>query len=156
MAKPKTPRLDPIFTDNCNEYGPLGNDTGSDVLGHYREWRESGNRPGQFLPHLLRAWEIGDYDWDDLDANLIVEEMQRSEQAVFERLTRDDAIIALAFAQIIVDGAAQRKVLERARKAAERQSLDRIIEFRGWTDPQYRREVLKKVTGFLAAAEPAT
>ncbi|QOV88322.1 hypothetical protein [Humisphaera borealis] len=148
-------KLDPIFTDEVNEYGPLGNDTGADVLGHYRQWRESGNRPGQFLPHLLQAWEIGDYDWDDQDANVIVEEMQRSQQAVFERLTRDDAIIGLAFAQIVVDGAAQPKVLERALKAVQRQSEDRIIDFRGWDDPAYRKEVLAKVAAFLAAARPA-
>lgn len=155
MAKSKSPKLDPLFTDEVNEYGPLGNDTGADVLGHYRQWRKSGNRPGQFLPHLLEAWEIGDYDWDDQDANLIVEEMQRSQKAVFERLTRDDGIIALAFAQIIVDGAAQPKVLERALKAVQRQSQDRIIDFRGWDDPAYRKEVLAKVATFLTAARPA-
>lgn len=154
MAKSKSPKLDPLFTDEANEYGPLGNDTGADVMGHYRRWRESGNRPGPFLPHLLHEWEIGDYDWDDLDANVIIEEMQRSRQAVFERLTRDDLIIALAFAQIIVDGHAQSKVLERALKAVQRQSLDRIIEFRGWDDPEYRKEVLAKVAAFLEAARP--
>jgi len=37
-------------------------------------------QPGQFLPHLLQVWEIGDYDRDDQDANLIVEEMRRSQQ----------------------------------------------------------------------------
>ena len=155
LANSKAQKLDPIFTDETDGYGPVGNDTGSDVLGHYRRWRESGNRPGQFLPHLLKAWEIGDYDWDEQDANLIVEEMQRSPQAVFERLTRDDAIIALAFAQIIVDGTPQQKVLERALKAVHRQSQDRIVEFRGWEDPAYRREVLAKVAVFLKAARPA-
>jgi uncharacterized protein YfeS len=155
LANSKSPKLDPIFTDEVNEYGPLGNDTGADVLGHYRQWRESGNRPGQFLSHLLQAWEIGDCDWDDQDANVIVEEMQRSHKAVFERLTRDDAIIALAFAQIIVDGEAQPKVLERALKALQRQSQDPIIEFRGWDDPEYRKEVLAKVAAFLSAAGPA-
>lgn len=154
MAKSKSPKLDPLFTDEANEYGPLGNDTGADVMGHYRQWRESGNRPGRFLPHLLHEWEIGDYDWDDRDANVIVEEMQRSRQAVFERLTRDDLIIGLAFAQIIVDGEAQSKVLERALKAVQRQSLDRVIEFRGWDDPEYRKEVLAKVAAFLEAARP--
>jgi uncharacterized protein YfeS len=155
LAKSKSSKLDPPFTDEVNEYGPLGNDTGADVLGHYRQWRESGNRPGQFLPHLLQSWEIGDYDWDDQDANVIVEEMQRPQQAVFERHTRDDAIIGLAFAQIIVDGAAQPKVLERAHTAVQRQSQDRIIEFRGWDDPAYRKEVLAKVAAFLTAARPA-
>lgn len=55
MAKSPCPKLDPLFTDEVNEYGPLGNDTGADVMGHYRQWRDSGNRPGQFLPHLLRG-----------------------------------------------------------------------------------------------------
>jgi uncharacterized protein YfeS len=155
MANSQPPKLDPIFTDEANAYGPFGNDAGHDVLADYRRWRADGNRPGQFLPHLLRAWEIGDYDWDDQDANVIVEEMERSQPAAFERLTRDDVIIALAFTQIIVDGAAQPKVLERALKAVQRQSHDRIIEFRGWVDPRYRKEVLQKVAAFLAAARPA-
>ena len=33
--------------------------------------------------------------------------------------------------------------------------MDRIIAFRGWVDPQYRKEVLGKVAAFLAAARPA-
>lgn len=99
------------------------------MFAHYREWRDDGNRPGQFLPHLLQAWEIGDYDWDDRDMNVILEEMQRSEQAVFERLTRDGAIIALAFAQIIVDGVAQPKTLDRALKAVDRLSIE-IVWYR--------------------------
>lgn len=156
MAKSKTPKLDPLFTDEANEYGPLSNDTGADVLSHYRKWRNSGKQPDQFLPKLLQEWEIGDYGWDDHNAQVIVEEMQTSQQAVFERLTRDDAIIALAFAQVIVDGAAQPKILDRALQAAQRQSLDRIIEFRGWNDPSYRKEVLAKVAAFLAAARPLT
>jgi uncharacterized protein YfeS len=150
-TKAKPLILDPIFTDTGNEYGPLGNDTGADVFAHYQQWRESGQRASHFLPYLLQAWEIGDYGWEDLDANVIVEEMQRSEQALFERLTRDDAIIALVFAQIMVDGEAQPKVLERALKAVQRQSQDRIIEFRGWVDPEYRKEVLAKVAAFLMA-----
>jgi uncharacterized protein YfeS len=156
LAKSKTPKLDPLFTDEANAYGPLGNDTGADVLSHYRQWGKSGKPPDQFLPQLLQEWEIGDYGWDEQDATVIVEEMQTSQQAVFERLTRDDAIIALAFAQVIVDGAAQPKILDRALQAAQRQSLDRIIEFRGWDDPSYRKEVLAKVAAFLAAARPLT
>jgi len=58
MAKSKPPQLDPSFTDEANEYGPVGNDTGAHLLGHYRQWRESGNRPGQFLPHLLQTWPL--------------------------------------------------------------------------------------------------
>jgi len=150
MPKSNESNLDPLFTDNTNPYGPVGNDTGSDVLGHYRDWRQKGGRPGEFLPDLLQAWEIGDYDWDDHDANVIVEEMQRSPKALFERLTRDDVIIALAFAQILVDGKSQPKVLERAIKAIHRQSQDQIIAFRGWDDPKYRLQVLNKEAEFLS------
>lgn len=152
VAKAKSAKLDPIFTDTSNEYGPVGNDTGADVLAGYREWREGGKLRGQFLLHFLRSWKIGDFDWDDLDINVIIEEMQRSKEALFERLTRDDAIIALAFAQIIVDGQAQEKVLDRALKAVQRQSNDRMIEFRGWDDPDYRKEVLAKVGAFLTSS----
>jgi uncharacterized protein YfeS len=149
------PKLKRLFTDSVNEYGPLGNDTGADVYGHYRQWRESGNRPGQFLHHLLGAWEVGDHDWDDEDVEAIVEEMGRSERELFECLTRDDAIIALAFAQILVDGAAQRRVLNRALKAIKRQSHERMIEFRGWDDAKYRKKVLKEVEALLRSVKPS-
>jgi uncharacterized protein YfeS len=152
MSNRKPPRLDPIFTDDADEYAPLGNDAGHDVFADYRRWREKGNRPGQFLPHLLQAWEIGDYDWDDQDAGVVVEEMRRSKEARYERLTRDDAIIALAFAQIIIDGDAQPRIVERALWAVRRQSNERIIEFRGWEDAAYRKKVLWKVEAFLKTA----
>lgn len=48
MVESTSPKLDPIFTDEGDDYGPLGNDNGSDVLGLYRDWREGGNCPDRF------------------------------------------------------------------------------------------------------------
>jgi uncharacterized protein YfeS len=143
-----------VLTDDTNPYGPLGSDIGFDVLSHYRDWRKKGNRPGQFLPQLLQTWEVGDYDWDDGDMRIILDEMRRSEKAVFERLTRDDVIIALAFAQIVVDGSVQPAIRDRAILATDRQRHRDMIEFRGWDDPKYRRKVLDRVRAFLAAVVP--
>ena len=76
LAEIEVSKVDPIFTDEVNEYGPLGNDTGADVL-ILKKKKKKKNGASSYRT-FSEAWEIGDYDWDDLDANLIVEEMQRS------------------------------------------------------------------------------
>ena len=44
-----------FFWDICNDYSPLGNDTGADVLHHYRKWRKSNpsTNSNVFLKQIL-------------------------------------------------------------------------------------------------------
>src|SRR4051812_8553558 len=98
------PNTDQLFTDQCDEYGPLGNDTGADVLAHYRKWRQRRREPQDFLPYIFRALEVPDRGWNEVEAGLLIMQLKQSSESQYEWFTRDDAIIALAFAQWSVDG----------------------------------------------------
>jgi uncharacterized protein YfeS len=140
--------LDPLLTDEGNEYGPLGNDTGADVRGLYLRWRQAGRLRSRFLPHLLGEWEIEDRDWDDLDPERVAEQLTESP---YQRLVRDDLIIGLAFAQYLVDDRIEAEVKRRALVATERQALACVMAFRDWTDREQRGRNLEAMRRFLMA-----
>lgn len=134
-----TVSLDPILTSTTNGYGPVGSDTGADTLAHYRDWRKHKKRRETFLTRLFRGWELRDEGWDVLDENRIREQLADDS---FQRLVGDDTVIAFAFSQLIVDGDVAADDRQRALWAIERQGLNCILEFRGWSDPKARLRAL--------------
>jgi uncharacterized protein YfeS len=153
---PKTPapkareRLtEPFFWDEADENSPLGNDAGHDSGAHYRKWRRGkiSHDPARFLKELLRAWEVEDADWGLLDAEVL---RGRLERAWYHVLTRDDVVIGLAFAQMILEGRVHADVKRKALWAVERQALDAVIAFRGWSDAAERKKRLEQMRGVLS------
>jgi uncharacterized protein YfeS len=140
--------LDLLLTDEGNEYGPLGNDTGADVRGLYLRWRQAGKLRGRFLPHLLGEWEIDDRDWDDLDPERVESQLTDSP---YQRLVRDDLIIGLAFSQYVVDDRIEAEVKRRALVAIERQGLAFVMASRDWKDREERERNLVAMRRFLTA-----
>jgi uncharacterized protein YfeS len=125
-----------FFWDCVDEDSPLGNDTGADVLAFFREWRSEnpGTSPIDFLTELLRGWEVADTDWDVTDPERVVE-LQRADRFGFEH--RDDAIIGLAFAQLVLEGTIDTEVLRRALLALRRQATPAALD--SWPG-EYRDE----------------
>lgn len=80
---------DPFFWDPTNDFSPHGNDTGADLLTDYLKWnRKFPERDASdFFPGLLRRWQISE---DTQDSML--------------RPVVDQAMVALAFAEIKVLG----------------------------------------------------
>ena len=109
-------KVDPLFTDQGDGYGPVGNDTGHDTYSSYRKWCAAKKPSQRFLPHLLKSWAIPDRDWEDVDPEVVARQLEASP---FHRLVRDDAIIALAFAQFFADEEIDPQVLQRALWAIE-------------------------------------
>jgi len=149
--------LDPILTDSGIGYGPLASDTGSDVFGFYEDWRRSDGDRGEFLSILLRKWEIEDAGWEELDEARIDNALQETRRGqltreAFQMLTRDDAIIAFAFAQIILDGNLRFEDQRYAQVAVQRQKLERVMKFRGWREPLEREHALTLMEKALSAA----
>jgi uncharacterized protein YfeS len=110
------------YWDVTDELSPFGNDTGSDVLELFRQWRgESPDEPvGDFLAQLLEDWDIPDAGWDEMDVKLLGGLLAEDDYALN---TRDDMIIALALAQLVIDGRIDAGIREKARLAARRQLL---------------------------------
>jgi uncharacterized protein YfeS len=148
--------LDPILTSTTNDYGPVGSDTGADTLAHYRDWRKSRGKRESFLPQLLRAWELRDEGWDELNEGRVREQIANDS---FQRLVGDDTVIAFAFAQLIVDGEVAAGDRQRALWAIERQRLPCVLEFRGWSDSKARLQALatmqKALSGVTKQPKPS-
>ena len=124
---------DPFFWDMTDDHAPVGNDTGADILESYRSWRRrrtaSGPQALAYVERILREW--GMHESGDEDA----------------RLVRDEAFIALAFAQAMLDGAVAEAVSSRALAAIERQLACDTV----WPQPEIRRATLERMKAKLIA-----
>lgn len=138
-----------VFWDATDEYTPVGNDTGADVLGLYRQWRVDNPalKRSRFFTDILSQWKLA-----PLDVIPAVELAARLAQSHYEILTWDDTVIAWAVSQIACDGNLDAHTAELADIAIERQSHDVVLSFRGWTSPTERLSVLNIVRDTLKAA----
>jgi uncharacterized protein YfeS len=122
---------DAFFWDASDPCGPFGDETGREVLESFRDFRieEPRGNPIALLGQLLEEWEIADAHWDAVDADEVQAIGADDELGL---LLRDEAILALAFAQIIVEGRVDLEVRRRAMLALVRQGLPALIH--GWGD----------------------
>jgi len=131
---------------------PLGNDTGADTFAAYLDFR--GNHPfggiEGFIREQLSFMGVPDADWDMLDTNRLRQSLNTDRG--FTLLTRDDFIIGLAFAQLLLDGALDPIVRERAITAVRRQATNVVLSFRGGGRDEARA---KQLAGFRQVLESA-
>jgi uncharacterized protein YfeS len=151
QAHPKAKaRLNKAFYwSEDDDHSPLGNDTGHDTATSYRDWCSDRRRAGvrRFLEQLMQGLGLADTDWDVLDIERLQAQLP---QDSFQILTRDDMVIGLAFAQMILEGQVDPEVQRIALLAVERQSLDVVIAFRGWDNPKKRKTRLQHMRDVLA------
>jgi uncharacterized protein YfeS len=139
VAHPNAKRLlkDEFYWDICDEDSPFGNDTGADTLEFYRAWIEDSDDDEDFLHQLFDEWEV---DWERVESIPDGELKDCLEDEHFHILTYDDVVIALAFAQLVLEGNIARDMAALATRSLKRQSRPEVIELRGWTDPVGRTE----------------
>lgn len=73
------------------------------------------------------------------------------EEDHFSVLAHDDTVIALAFAQLVIEGSIVVGIRKEALAAAERQQLPDVLAFRGWSKPAERVLRLRAVKRVLIA-----
>ena len=107
----------------------LGSDTGADTWAYFQTWRAENpsDSPLEFLDRLLQAWEVPAANWDLADPVIIQDRLKDDH---FALLTRDDAVVAVAFSQLILDGRVDRELRARALLALSRQALSEVTSFR--------------------------
>jgi uncharacterized protein YfeS len=139
---------DAFFWDASDPCGPFGDETGREVLEAFRDFRleEPRGNPVTLLDELLEEWEIANGSWDVVDADEVQAVGADDELGL---LVRDEAILALAFAQIIVEGRVDLEVRRRAMLALVRQSLPALIH--GFGDhARARTERIERMRAVLA------
>ena len=139
VAHPNAKRLlkAAFYWNIGDDDSPFGNDTGTDTLAFYRAWIEESDEDEDFLLQLFDEWEV---DWERAETIPDAELEDRLEEEHFDILTYDDAVIAMAFAQLVLEGSPSRVVAALAMRSLKRQSLPEVIAFRGWPDPAERKE----------------
>lgn len=117
---------DAFFWDASDPCGPFGGDTGLEVLEALRDARCEDPKGDAIalLDELLARWEIANEAWDEVDEAEVAEIGASDELGL---LVRDEAVIALAFALIIVDGRPSAEVRRRALLALRRQALPALL-----------------------------
>lgn len=126
---------DPFFWDPADDLAPLGNDTGADVFERYRGSRRrktTGRSALTMLQRLLREWGTP---------------VQGGSAA--QRLVRDEATIALAFSQIMLDGKPEQDVAKLAHEAIDRQ----LTTAGEWRDPKERANRLRQLEKALRGSQ---
>ena len=115
-----------FFWDICDDLSPFGNDDGWDTLMNFRDWRlENDNEDiNRFLDEFLEGWDVKNENWKLDTVDEIKNELQKDE---FSFLTRDNVIIALVFAQIVIEGKVDSNVKEKALWAIERQQNEFLL-----------------------------
>lgn len=104
------------------EFSPLGNDAGADVLMLFRDWRIQNkiSEPAQFIDVLEERWEAAfKQQKDELDYAKI--KARYKTDILYTEI--DEALIGLAFAQLVLEGKISAKVSAYAQKAVTRQKL---------------------------------
>lgn len=123
---------DPFFWDETDDFAPHGNDTGADLLEAFRSWSRRSRAEGgpvAFLHRLLASWGLPGTTSGD----------------VF-----DEAVVALAFAQIKLQGRCASDVRGLALEAIGRQR-DQAHGAHDWPHRQERLASLDKVEARIAS-----
>lgn len=120
----------------------MGNDTGADTFAAYLSFRAARRVGGvrDFIRDQLGSRGIPDAEWDLLDVARLEESLKTD--TGFSILRRDDFIIGLAFAQLLLEGDLDPDVRERAITALRRQATDAVLSFRGGGEEDARKKQL--------------
>jgi uncharacterized protein YfeS len=152
-AHPNAAKLltEAFYWDIGDENSPFGNDTGADVLQFYRAaLAEDPELDGaQFLADVFEEWDV---DRDFAEGIPDEELAHRLEREHSHILTYDDAVVAVAFAEVVFLGNTSTDMAAAATRSLMRQSMPEVLEFRGWSDPQERRERCEEMIAVLHRA----
>lgn len=145
---------DPFFWAIADDGAPLGSDAGADTLAHYREWRRKYPGKAVELPLLevLKKWDDRTSGDEPRDEELLRKVL---EEDGLDIVANDDYHIALAFAQLVLEGSIDSTVRELALKAIRREAMDIVLAYRGWVSMKERRVRLEKMRQALEAAGQA-
>ncbi len=126
-----------FYWDVTDEDSPFGNDTGWDVLESWRAWIRHSDEEEDFLEEIFDEWEVDRELVESIPDEELSDALEENEHDI---LVHDDVVIALAFAQLVLEGQAERATAAAATRALQRQMLPVVIDYRGWDDPGERRE----------------
>jgi uncharacterized protein YfeS len=141
-----------IIWDYGDDDSPLGNDTGADTFCAYLTFRtrRPEGKVHDFIHEHFAARGIANAGWDTID--------ERELKKIFDAhdgvrlVRRDDFIIGLAFAQLLLEGGVDPVVRDRALTALRRQATNVVLSFHGGGGEEGRKVQLAEFRRILALA----
>ena len=124
--KARAALTDAFFWDADDPCGPFGNDTALEVYEELRDLRDDDPdaSPITLLDELLERWEVANEGWDVVDADQVQALGADDELGL---LVRDEAILALAFGDLVLTGRVDPEARRRALLALTRGALPALL-----------------------------
>lgn len=148
-AHPKAKRImkEDFYWSPNEEAGPFGNDDGADAYAGFADWRRRHpqENPRKYLSELLERWNYPAFDLEETRFEKLKPYIQRNILGETFILGTDQAIQAIAFGQLYLEGTIDPEFKELAKTSIRRQLMPGFEE--GWA-PDYRtrrRECLSKM-----------
>jgi uncharacterized protein YfeS len=139
---------DPFFWSATNALSPHGNDTGADLLSAFSRWRQldSGINSWVFLDELFKSWGMA----AEIREVRLKDPLEYSPEDQHYLMVHNQAVIALAFAEIKLYGHCSRKTADEALKCLHRQADPLVRGCLGWPPPsQERYQASEKIKDIL-------
>ncbi|MFT3769320.1 MAG: hypothetical protein QM820_28110 [Minicystis sp.] len=139
---------DAFFWDTLDATGPFGNETAVEVYEALRDLRDDNEQASALglLDALLASWEVANEGWDTIDEGEVQALGADDELGL---LVRDEAILALAFGDLILTGRIEPEVRRRAVLALSRQALPALLHGYGerMKDREQRVARMREILG---------
>lgn len=122
-ARAKALMDEPFYFSSIEETAPFGNDDGADTFMGFQRWRAShpSNGPLDYLQAQLHEWDYPPLDFDETDPLAVVAYAKQSEMGIGLLTGTDAAVVALAFAQLYLEGTIDAQLCELTKNAIRRQ-----------------------------------
>lgn len=118
-----------FYWNDTDESCPFGNDDGADAFYAFRQWRISNkdSSPVLFLKELIKSWGYPQFDLNETNAQAIGQYISLHPMGDMSLLGQDNAIIAVAFGQLILEGRIVSEMQALSRAAIRRQLLPLLL-----------------------------
>ena len=112
-----------LFYDCADDFGPFGNDCGSDALHSLQEWYRAGARGTArgFIDRTIRAWGITLPDLLATDRDTVIGWLDDPDLEMFAREV-GNLVVAVAFGQLKITGAIDPDIVALAQAAMTREA----------------------------------
>jgi len=151
-AHPRAKELmnEEFYFSPIDETGPFGSDDGADTYAGFQAWRKvnPGINPRKFLDEQIYRWNYPLFDFSETRFEVLKPYLKQSDLGSRFLTGIDEAIVAVAFGQLYLEGTVEKETNQLAKTALQRELLPEILAL--WGD-EYKSERETKLKKMLAA-----
>ena len=149
-AHPNAKRLmnDSFFFNVIEETAPFGSDDGADTYAGFKDWRKNhaSESPIIFLNEQIDYWNYPKFDFYETDFEKLKPYLKQDELRIQLMTGIDQAIVAIAFGQLYLEGTIDNDIKELAKTSIKRELLPEILKLWGDYENTRRTNLNKLLT----------